>query len=241
MKEPLVLIPGMMCDARVFGPQINDLSRDHTVIVAAPTQGDTVREMASLLLDQLPTRFALAGLSLGGIVAMEMARRAPDRVNRLALISTTPLSDTPAQAGWREPQIVRAIAGRLDEAMADAFSPNCLAPTEQRSEIMDLVYQMARDLGPELFVRQARALQRRSDAQRALQRLKIPTMVMCGAHDTLTPPKRHETMSELIQDAELVILPEAGHLPTLEMPEHVNIGLRAWMGLPLQLRERAIA
>ncbi|MCK0143273.1 alpha/beta fold hydrolase [Aliiroseovarius sp. F20344] len=236
MQEPLVLIPGMMCDARVFGPQINDLSRDHTVIVAAPTRGETVREMAALLLEELPDRFALAGLSLGGIVAMEMARRAPDRVNRLALISTTPLSDTPAQATWREPQIVRASAGRLDEALAEAFPMDCLAPTDGKSAILDLVYQMAHDLGSEVFVRQARALQRRSDAQRALQRLKVPTMVMCGAHDTLTPPKRHETMSELIHDAELVVLPDAGHLPTLEMPEHVNIGIRAWMELPLQLR-----
>ncbi|MCK0170711.1 alpha/beta fold hydrolase [Aliiroseovarius sp. S1123] len=241
MREPLVLIPGMMCDARVFGPQINDLSRDYTVIVAAPTQGETVREMAALILDQLPQRFALAGLSLGGIVAMEMARRAPDRVNRLALISTSPLADSPSQAAWREPQIVHANIGRLDQAMSEAFSPDVLAPGPARDKIMELVFQMARDIGPETFVRQARALQRRSDAQRTLQRLKVPTMVMCGAHDKMTPPKRHETMAELIQDAELVILPDAGHLPTLETPEHVTIGLRAWMELPLQLRVRAIA
>ena len=134
MREPLVLIPGMMCDARVFGPQINDLSRDHTVIVATPTQGETVREMASRLLDQLPSRFALAGLSLGGIVAMEMARRAPDRVNRLALISTSPLADTPAQAAWREPQIVHANIGRLDQAMSEAFSGILARGTGARTE-----------------------------------------------------------------------------------------------------------
>lgn len=241
MREPLVLIPGMMCDARVFGPQINDLSRDHTVIVAAPTQGETIREMASLLLDQLPPRFALAGLSLGGIIAMEIARRAPDRVNRLALISTSPLADTPNQAAWREPQIVHANIGRLDQAMAEAFSPDVLAPGPSRDAVIELVFQMAHDIGAETFVRQSRALQRRPDAQRALQRLKVPTMVMCGAHDTMTPPKRHQTMAELIKGSELVILPDAGHLPTLEMPDHVTIGLRAWMKLPLQLRERAIA
>ncbi len=125
--------------------------------------------------------------------------------------------------------------------MSEAFSPDVLAPGPARDKIMELVFQMARDIGPETFVRQARALQRRSDAQRTLQRLKVPTMVMCGAHDKMTPPKRHETMAELIQDAELVILPDAGHLPTLETPEHVTIGLRAWMELPLQLRVRAIA
>ncbi|WP_432449681.1 alpha/beta fold hydrolase [Aliiroseovarius marinus] len=236
MREPLVLIPGMMCDARVFEPQINDLSRDHTVIVAAPTRGETVREMASILLDDLPARFALAGLSLGGIVAMEMARRAPDRVNRLALISTTPLPDTPAQASWREPQIVRASAGRLDEAMAEAFSAEHLAQGERRSNIMALVHAMAQGLGAECFIRQSRALQRRPDAQRALQKLKVPTMVLCGGQDGLTPPKRHETMAALIPGAELVILPDAGHLPPLEVPEQVNVGLRAWMDMPLELR-----
>lgn len=232
MSEPLVLIPGMMCDGRVFGPQIDDLSRDHVVIVAPPVVGETIREMAAHILDQLPPRFALAGISMGGIVAMEIARRAPDRVIRLALMSTSPLPDTPAQATWREPQIVRASAGRLEEAMAEAMSPDNLAPGPTRDTVMRLLLDMARGQGGEMFVRQSRALQRRPDAQRALQKLRIPTMVMCGAHDRLTPPKRHETMAALIHGAELVILPDAGHLPTLEVPEQVNIGLRAWMQIP---------
>lgn len=236
MKEPLVLIPGMMCDARVFGPQIDDLSRDHVVVVAPPVEGDTIREMAANMLDHLPPRFALAGLSMGGIVAMEIVRRAPERVSRLALISTTPLPDTPAQAAWREPLIVRATAGRLDEAMAEALSPNNIAPGPRHDEVVALVHHMAQGLGAELFVKQSRALQRRPDAQRTLQKLKIPTMVMCGAHDGLTPPKRHETMAALIAGAELVILRDAGHLPTVEVPEQVNVGLRAWMDIPLELR-----
>ncbi|MHA6268157.1 alpha/beta fold hydrolase [uncultured Aliiroseovarius sp.] len=236
MPDPLVLIPGMMCDARVFGPQINDLSRDHAVHVAAPVVGDTIREMAAHILDQAPARFALAGLSMGGIVAMEMARRAPERVNRLALISTTPLPDTPAQAAWREPQIVRASAGRLDEALNEAMSPDNLAPGAGRAPILELVHDMAHGLGAEMFVRQSRALQRRPDAQRALQKLRVPAMVMCGAHDGLTPPKRHETMAALIPGAELVTLQDAGHLPTLEVPLQVTIGLRAWLEMPLELR-----
>lgn len=232
MNEPLVFIPGMMCDGRVFGPQIDDLSRDHVVIVAPPVVGDTIREMAAHILDQLPPRFALAGISMGGIVAMEIVRRAPDRVTRLALISTSPLPDTPAQAAWREPQIVRASAGRLDEAMAEAMSPDNLAPGSTREVVMNLLLDMARGQGADMFVRQSRALQRRPDAQRVLQKLRIPTMVLCGAHDRLTPPKRHETMAALIDGAELVILPDAGHLPTLEVPQQVTIGLRAWMQIP---------
>lgn len=236
MREPLVLIPGMMCDARVFGPQIDDLSRDHTVVVAAPTKGETVREMAAMLIDDLPPRFALAGIGLGGVVAIEMARRAPERVNRIALLSTTPLTDTPAQAAAREPQIVWASAGRLDEAVTASFSDDNLAPTHKRPVIMDLLVHMAEALGPDAFIRQTRAMQRRPDAQRALQKLKVPTLIMCGAHDKVTPPKRHENMAELVPGAELVILPDAGHLPSLEVPEQVNIGLRAWLDMPLELR-----
>lgn len=111
MREPLLLVPGMMSDARVFAPQIAALSRDMTLQVANVTVGDSIREIAQNVLDCAPERFALAGHSMGGIVAMEILRRAPQRVNRLALISTTPLPDTPAQASWREPQIVRASAG----------------------------------------------------------------------------------------------------------------------------------
>ncbi|MCI2394104.1 alpha/beta fold hydrolase [Aliiroseovarius sediminis] len=236
MSEPVVLIPGMMCDARVFGPQIDDLSRDHIVIVAPPIHGETIRDMAGHILDQLPPRFALAGLSMGGIVAMEIARRAPERVTRLALMSTSPLPDTPAQATWREPQIVRASAGRLAEAMADALAPDNLAPGCGRAAVVDLVNDMAHGLGGEMFVRQSRALQRRPDAQRSLQKLRIPTMVLCGAHDGLTPPRRHETMAALIPGAELVILPGAGHLPTVEQPQQVNIGMRAWLDMPSEHR-----
>ncbi|MGA9252547.1 MAG: alpha/beta hydrolase, partial [Roseobacter sp.] len=112
MPEPLVLLPGMMCDARLFGPQIADLSVDHCVTVAPITQGGRVEDIATLLLGRLPERFALAGLSMGGIVAMEILRRAPGRVSRLALLDTNPLAETPQTAAAREPQIVAARAGR---------------------------------------------------------------------------------------------------------------------------------
>ncbi len=226
----------MMCDARLFGPQIAELSADTCVMVAPITQGERIEEIASNLLDQLPARFALAGLSMGGIVAMELLRRAPDRVTRLALMDTNPLAETPQAAAMREPQIVGVRAGRLAEVMRDEMKPNYLAPSLHRGEVLDLVMDMALALGPEVFVRQSRALQRRRDQQGTLRKIKVPTLVMCGAHDALCPVKRHEFMAELIPYAELRVLPDAGHLPTLESPDETTAALRAWMAQPLVLR-----
>ncbi|WP_299742866.1 alpha/beta fold hydrolase [uncultured Tateyamaria sp.] len=236
MAEPLVFLPGMMCDARLFGPQIAELSSEFSVMVSPVTRGERIEEIASGLLDELPQRFALAGLSMGGIVAMEILRRAPDRVTRLALMDTNPLAETPQVAAAREPQIVRVRTGRMDEVMRDEMKPNYLAPGPYRNEILDLVMDMASALGPEVFVRQSRALQRRRDQQGTLRKCKVPTLVLCGAHDELCPVKRHTFMAELIPGAELKVLDDAGHLPTLEMPAETTQALRDWLKQPLILR-----
>ncbi|MBD3662768.1 alpha/beta fold hydrolase [Sulfitobacter aestuariivivens] len=236
MHEPLVLLPGMMCDARLFGPQIAEMSADTAVMAAPITQGERIEEIASGLLDLLPKRFAVAGLSMGGIVAMELLRRAPDRITRLALMDTNPLAETPVVAANREPQIVKARSGRLLEVMRDEMKPNYLAPGPQRSDVLDLVMDMAETLGPEVFIRQSRALQRRRDQQAVLRKCKAPTLILCGAHDQLCPVKRHTFMAELIPNAELVVLKDAGHLPTLEQPAQTTAALRNWMQQPLVLR-----
>ena len=233
VAEPLVLLPGLMCDARLFGPQIAEMSADTAVMCAPLTQGERVEEIASGLLALLPKRFALAGLSMGGIVAMELLRRAPDRITRIALIDTNPLAETPVIAAEREPQIVKVRSGRLLEVMRDEIKPNYLAPGPQRADVMDLVMDMAETLGPEVFIRQSRALQRRRDQQVVLRKCKVPALVMCGAHDQLCPVKRHTFMAELIPYAELVVLENAGHLPTLETPAEATAALRNWMRQPM--------
>lgn len=236
MAEPLVLLPGMMCDARLFGPQIAELSADTAVMVAPITQGERIEEIASGLLDLLPKRFALAGLAMGGIVAMELLRRAPDRITRIALMDTNPLAETPANAANREPQIVKVRSGRLLEVIQDEVRPAYLAPGPQRAEILELVMDMAEVLGPEVFIRQSRALQRRRDQQAVLRKCRAPALVLCGAHDHLCPVKRHTFMAELIPYAELVVLEHSGHLPTLEQPAETTAALRKWMRQPLVLQ-----
>lgn len=236
MSEALLLVPGMMSDARIFTPQINVLSSSFAVQVTPPTRGETIREMAGIILDTAPQQFALAGHDMGGIVAMEILRRAPERVTRIALISTSPLAETPPQAAWREPLIVKASTGQLDAAMEAALGLENFAPGPDRARVFAEVMQMARELGSELFVRQNRALQRRPDAQKVLRQTRVPALVICGAHDRIMPVKRHETMADLIPFAEIAVIEDAGHVPSLETPLHVTHYLRDWMCKPLILQ-----
>lgn len=229
MNDPLVLLPGMMCDARLFGPQIMAFGQERAIHLPPIGQYDRIEKIAASVLNGAPDRFALAGLSFGGIVAMEIARMAPDRVNRLALMDTNPLAETPAMAANREPQIVKVMAGLLPEVMRDEMKPNYLAPGPNRQDVLDLVLEMAMDQGEGVFVRQSRALQRRIDQQSTLRKLAIPTLVLCGEHDALCPVKRHEFMAELIPTAKLVVIPAAGHLPTLEQSDATSAALRSWL------------
>jgi pimeloyl-ACP methyl ester carboxylesterase len=236
MSEALVLVPGMMCDARLYAPQIEALSRERNVMVACATRGERIEEIASNILMGLPQKFALAGLSMGGIIAMEILRRAPERVTRLCLMDTNPLAETPQSAAGYEPMIVGVKAGKLEEVMRGFMKPDFLAPGPGRVKVLAMMAEMSRDLGPEVFLRQIRALQKRRDQQSTLRKCKVPTLVMCGAHDGLTPPKRHTFMAELIPYAKLEILDEAGHVPTLEAPEQVTQALRDWLAQPFVLQ-----
>jgi pimeloyl-ACP methyl ester carboxylesterase len=229
MPEPLVLIPGMMCDGRLFGPQILALGVDRAVHLAPITGADRVEALAQAVLDGAPQRFALAGLSMGGIVAMEVLRRAPERVTRLALLDTNALAETPAVSTAREPQIVAARAGRLADVMREEMKPKYLAPGPGQKDVLRLVMAMATSLGPEVFIRQSRALQRRPDQQATLRKYGGISLVLCGEHDTLCPVQRHELMAGLLPKARLKVIPDAGHLPTLEQPDAVNRALADWL------------
>lgn len=236
MREAVVLLPGLMADARLFGPQIADLSRDQAIMVAPTSQGERIEEIASNLLDVLPKRFALCGHGLGGMVAMEIFRRSPERVSRLGLMSTQPLAITPQQAAEMDPRIIRARAGKLAEALAEDFPPSSVADGLYRSEIMALVEDMALGQGAETYVRQSRAVQRARDQQGTLRRIAVPTMVLCGREDPLYPVKRHSFMAELIPGAELRVIDDAAHFPTLESPDATSAALRDWLARPLVLR-----
>jgi len=227
--DPLVLLPGMMCDARLWWSQIATFSRDRAVHVAPLIGADAVADIARMVLNGAPDRFAMAGVGLGGIVAMEVIRRAPDRVARLALLDTNSLAETPQTAAAREPQIARVRAGRLADVIRDEMNATCQTPGQDQDEIMDLMLTMARWLGPDTFIAQSRAMQRRPDQQRTLRQITVPTLVMCGEHDTLCPVRRHEFMADLIPNARLLVVPEAGHLPMLEQPGITTRVMGEWL------------
>ena len=236
MTEPLVLLPGFMCDSRLFEAQIAALGRDYVVATAPVWSAERIEETASALLDQLPSRFALCGHSFGGMVALEIVRRAPKRVTRLCLISTTPLTESPEFAATREPRIVAARSGRMADVMTQEVPLAALAPGVGRAAAHSRLIEMAEDLGAEAHYRQTRALQRRRDQQDTMRGITQPLLLMCGFHDTIYPVKRHEFMAELLPYSELKIIDGAGHLAPLEAPDAVTDALSDWMRTPLMLR-----
>ena len=226
---PLVLIPGMMCDARLFGPQVDAFSMDYDLIFASITDEASVTKLAERVLSQSPERFAVAGLSMGGIVAMEMLRIAPERIERIALMDTNPRAETEQVKAVRIPQMMAVREGRLASVMRDEMKPKYLAPGPGRKDVLDLCMKMALDLGPHAFLRQSRALMDRPDQSETLRDSTIPSLILCGRYDKLCPITRHEYMASLMPHADFEVIEDAGHLPTLENPDATNQALARWM------------
>lgn len=226
---PLVLIPGMMCDARLFTPQIAALSGDIPLHLAPINRADTVPTLAAEILANAPPVFALAGLSMGGIVAMEILRQAPERVAKIALLDTNPLAEKDAIKTRRLPQIKKVQDGQLQAVMRDEMTPNYLADGPHNAAHLELCMEMALGLGPAVFERQSRALMTRPDQTDTLRAADIPALILCGAEDKLCPVFRHEFMQSLMPRSTLHIVQNAGHLPTLEQPEETTEALRRWL------------
>ena len=236
MADPLVMIPGLMADARLFLPQIVQLGMGRAVHIALPTTGDTVEAMSEAVLAGLPEKFALLGHGLGGDVALDIIRRVPDRVTRIVLMATDPLAEAPQTAAARESRMVAARSGRLIEVMGEEIPLSALEDTEWRDDIVALIKDMAIGLGEGVFIRQSRALQRRPDQQKTMRRVKLPALVIAGAMDTLVPMRRSDFTANLMPFGKLQVIDGAGHLATLEQPEAVNAALAAFLAGPVMLR-----
>jgi pimeloyl-ACP methyl ester carboxylesterase len=223
---PTVLVPGLLCSARLYAAQIPELWRFGPVTVADHTRGSSMAEIAEQILADAPPRFALAGLSMGGYLAFEMLRQAPERVERLALLDTMARADPPDHTERRRRLIALTSDGRFDD-VADLLLP--LLFHRATDALRDLNRLMAQEVGPEAFVRQQIANIGRPDSRAELAGIGCPTLVLVGEGDEVTPPELSEEMAAGIPGARLVRVPESGHLSPLERPREVTRALVEWL------------
>lgn len=227
-RTPLLLLPGLLCDAGLWVHQSEALADVAEVQVADLTQDDRVEAMAARVLAQAPARFALAGLSMGGYVAFEILRQAPERVSRLALLDTTAAPDSPERALQRRRSLAILNRGRF-LGVTQQLLPTLVHPRHVLGPVGEAVQAMARRVGPEAYRRQQTAILHRPDARPLLPMLTQPTLVLGGADDALTPPAVVQALAEQIPGAQLHTLPDCGHLPTLEQPEATTALMRRWL------------
>jgi pimeloyl-ACP methyl ester carboxylesterase len=227
---PLVFLPGTLCDARLFGPVMLRL-RD----VAACSVGDVARSArveaaARDVLAAAPPRFALAGLSYGGIVVFECVRQAPERVTHLALLNTTPHPPSDAMRARLHEFLLMAEQGEFRRITTDHLKDTMLHP-EHRAilTLRQTILEMAEYIGIGGFLNQVSAQLARPDSVPTLAQIACPTLVMAGADDTVCPPAISQFMAEQIAGARLVVLERCGHLCTLEQPDAAADALRAWL------------
>lgn len=222
---PIVLVPGLFCTARLYTEQVPALWKFGPVTVVDHTRGETIAEIASRVLESAPSRFALAGLSMGGYVALEIVHQAPGRVAKLALLDTSARPDTAEQVAVRRQQIELAIAGHLGKVVAMSM-PSVIYKDEA---VRVILREMAMELGAEIFVRQQNAIIGRADSRPRLASIRCPTLVLVGEQDRLIPPDRSKEIADGIAGARYVTIPECGHLSTLEQPQRVTKALIEWL------------
>lgn len=228
---PLALLPGLLCDGALWRAQIDALEGHADTWVADFTSQDKVGDMALSVLQAMPERFALAGLSMGGYVALEVMRQAPRRVTRLALLDTSARPDTPEQTRRRGGLIALAEKGRF-KGVTPKLLPLLIHPARlAETALPAAVIAMAGRVGKAAFLNQQKAIMGRPDSRPTLVGIKCPTLVLCGRQDELTPLNCHTEMAAGIAQSRLVVIEDCGHLATMERPAEVTSALQAWLGV----------
>jgi pimeloyl-ACP methyl ester carboxylesterase len=233
---PLLLLPGSLCDEQLFRPQLDYFSSQRQVSVGCLAGSDSISGMAAQVLAKAPEKFAVAGLSMGGIVAFEIVRQAPTRVDRLALLDTNPGGEIADRAEVRRQQMDDVSKGGLPVILSlveSFFFPRYVAASRLGSaQLKATVLEMAKNAGVEAFIHQWQALMDRPDSCQTLAEIDCPTLVLCGDEDAMCSPDLHRDMAESINGATLEIINNCGHLSTLEAPNAVNTALDNWLHNP---------
>lgn len=229
-RTPLVLLPGLLCDAALWSHQVEHLADVADIRVADFTTQDSFADMARHVLDIAPGEvFAMAGLSMGGYVALEVMRQAPERVGRLALLDTAARDDTPEQTERRQGLLSMSEHGKF-KGVTPRLLPLLVHPERQEEEaLVGPIMAMAERVGPEAFLRQQTAIMGRDDKRPMLGEIRCPTLVACGRQDILTPPEASEELAAGIPGAALVLIEDCAHMSTMERPQAATALLRYWL------------
>jgi pimeloyl-ACP methyl ester carboxylesterase len=228
-KPVLVLVPGLLCDGALWRHQSEHLGDLAEVLVADVTRHETMAEIAASVLAMTGGPFALAGLSMGGYVALEVMRQAPERIERFALLDTSARADTEEQSARRRDMMALAERGNF-KGVTTRILPLFLHEGRLGDKpLVDEVTAMAGRVGKDAYLRQQRAIMGRAEGRPGLARIDVPTLVVCGRQDVLTPLALSEEIAAGIPGAALVVIEACGHLSTMERPEAVTALLRYWL------------
>lgn len=226
---PFVFIPGLLGSPRLYQEQTHVLWQHAPVMIANSSQDDSLPAIARRILAAAPARFILLGLSMGGYVAFEILRQAPERVQRLILLDTSARPDTPEARQSREQQIQAAGEGAFLTLIEDAYR-FCVHPSRLEDQVLrTAMREMAQDVGPAGFIRQQRAIMSRVDSRPLLPQIACPSLVLVGDSDRLTPPEAAQEIAGAIHGATLITVPVCGHVSTLEQPAFVNQAIVNWL------------
>jgi Predicted hydrolases or acyltransferases (alpha/beta hydrolase superfamily) len=229
MFQPIVFLPGLICDARLWRDIIDGFADTMAPMVADLRLDETIAAMASRTLAAAPPRFALAGLSMGGYVALEIMRQAPERVTHLALFDTSARPDNEERRETRRKGIEMIAQGKFI-GVSRGLLGSLVAPHHLGTPLAEEVQAMSERVGGTVYIRQQKAIMDRVDSRPHLAAIDVPTMVGVGALDKMTPPELAEEMAAHIPGAKLVTFPDAAHLPTMENPAPVVDAMRDWLG-----------
>lgn len=225
----LMLVPGLNCTAELYAPQMAALGEGRALVIPDHRSDDRLEAIAARTLAGAPPRFALCGLSMGGYVAFEILRQAPERVTRLALLDTRSRADTADDTQKRERLVALAASGRFGD-VHDVLWQRLVHKNRLGDVALEAVVKtMMRDTGPEAFMRQQRALIRRQDYSGMLGSIHVPVLVLVGEQDAITPPEFARDMAARIPGSHLVVVPDCGHMSTLEAPAAVTAALQDWL------------
>jgi pimeloyl-ACP methyl ester carboxylesterase len=227
--QDLLLVPGLLCTAELYAPQVRALAGEARITVANHTTADSMPAIAATILAAAPKTFALCGLSMGGYIAFEIMRQAPDRVTRLALLDTNAKTDSPERVQVRRAQVAtverEGFGPNLKTLLPLLIHPRRLADRP----LVDTIERMALNTGATHFARQQSAISARPDSRPGLKAIKVPTLVLVGREDALTPVADSQEIASGITGSKLVIFEDCGHLSTLEQPAAVSAGLLEWL------------